>query len=852
MADRTVKVSLVAQVSGYVAGMDAAARKTREFSNDSTARLAAQRAAFQDLGRVGLVAGAAIAVGLAVAVRKFAEFDQAMSNVAAVTDATTGEMLALRDAALDAGGATIFTATEAANAIEELGKAGLSTADILGGALTGALSLAASGQLEVARAAEITATTLKQFGLDGDQASHIADVLSAAAGKALGSVEDLAQGLKFVGPVASSMGVSVEETAGALALFADQGLIGEQAGTSLRGVLASLTSPSSQAAAEIDRLGISLYNTKTKGFLGLDNVADQLANAYQNLDDKSRDASLGIIFGNQQVTAARVLFESGGAKVREYTREVNDAGYAARVAAERLDNLRGDLEKLSGALDTALIQTGSGANDVLRSITQSLTFIVDGIGELPGPVLAGGLAVGALAASFALAGGAALIAVPKFVAFRDALNITGIQAGALATKVGLVGAAVGLATIVIGTFIDRQAKLDAVGNALIDTLDEQTGAFTKLSRETVAKGLQDSGAAKTAEQFGVSLDTLTDAVFGNADALEEYNSKIPATAGASGQLGTDIRNLQREFTGLSGKVAEAPDKFNDLKDATAAATQSADNNADALAGLAGQAAAASQEVDDLADALRGFGSAQLSVNDASRKVEAALDDFYAKIAENGSTFDITTEAGRENSAALDQMAKSYLELAAATVEQTQRGEDAIPIIQAGRDQVIAAGIAAGKSAEDAAAYADSLGLIPGNVNTAFQITGLDTAKQGIDNFIREYNGKRIAINIAATRNFADGGYVSGPGTATSDSIPARLSNGEFVANARATAANRAALEYMNRGGVVQGFANGGYVSAGAASGGTQIQVDMRVESSDPYVAAQLAKQGLAAKLATVR
>src|SRR5690606_17003244 len=156
------------------------------------------------------------------------------------------------DAALEAGGATVFTATESANAIEELGKAGVETADILGGGLAGSLDLAASAQLGVARAAEITGITLKQFKLDGTEAGRVADVLSAGANKAVGSVEDLANGLKFVGPQAAAVGVSLEDTVATLALFADQGIIGEQAGSALRGMLASLTAPSRQAQAALD------------------------------------------------------------------------------------------------------------------------------------------------------------------------------------------------------------------------------------------------------------------------------------------------------------------------------------------------------------------------------------------------------------------------------------------------------------------------------------------------------------------------------------------------------------------------------------------------------------------------
>lgn len=838
MADRQVKVTLVAQVSGYLAGMESASRKTKDFANDSTERLARQREAFNVLGRAAFVAGAAVVAGIAVAINKFAEFDQAISNVKAVTQETTANMEKLRAAALDAGGRTVFTATEAANAIEELGKAGISTSDILGGALDGALSLAASGQLEVARAAEITATTLKQYNLAGDQAAHVADVLSAAAGKALGSVEDLAQGLKFVGPVAASMGVSLEETAGALALFADQGLVGEQAGTSLRGVLASLTSPSSQAAKEIERLGISLYDSNGR-FLGLENTAGQLANAYRNLDDKSRDASLGIIFGNQQVTAARVLFASGAEKVAQYTAEVNDAGYAARVAADRMDNLRGDLEKLGGALDTALIQTGSGANDTLRSITQGATFLVDQIGGLPGPVLAAGLAIGVVGASAALAGGAALIAVPKWAAFKAALDNTKFSAARTATAVGLAGGAIGAATLIIGAFIDEQARIDAAGEAVRDSLDKTTGAFTQYSREIVAKELQDSGAAATAERLGISLETLTDAVFGNSDAIAEYRKNLPATAGASGQFATDIRKLNREFEGLAGKVSEAPDQLKALQQATDDASDSSARNADELKGISAAASDAGNQIQDLSDLIRGFADATLSTRDAQRQFQAAIDDAAASVKENGKTLDIGTEAGRKNQAALDAIAKTAKEAAAAVYEQTGSQESATDAIQAGRDALIKQLAALGITGDKAEAYADQLGLIPDNIDT---VVNLDTSKaqKNFDAFFIKNNGKTIAVNLNAKegRNFASGGYTGDGGKFQPAGI---VHAGEFVVRSEVVPANRGALEMLNASGRMPGYASGGYVER---SVNTTHKIEINATGVDPGTVTELLVQRL--------
>lgn len=815
MPERTVKVSLIAQVNGYIAGMEAAARKTRDLGTEAE-KLAAKRQAFEDLGRPLLAFGAIAAAAVGVAIKKFADFDAALSNVQAVTQATTEDMSLLRDAALDAGGKTVFTATEAANALEELGKASFDTKTSID-ALDGTLALAASGQLEVARAAEITATTLKQFQLEGTQAGHVADVLSAGAGKALGSVEDLAQGLKFVGPVAKSMGISLEETVGALALFADQGLLGEQAGTSLRGVLSSLTSPSKEAADKIKELGINLYDS-TGRFVGLETTAGELSDAFTTLDDKSRDAALGVIFGNQQVTAARVLFAGGAEAIHKYTTEVNDAGYAARVAADRIDNLSGDVEKLGGAFDTALIKSGSGANDTLRSLVQGLTFLVDAVGEVPEPVLAVGLAVGTVAAAMALTGGAALVAVPKVAAYRAALANTGLSAKGAALATAGVGAAIGIATILVTSFIDAQAKAAAVTAELRDSLDQSTGELTAYSRELVAKKLVENGAIDQAKRLGITQDELTDAILSGGDALDEIKAKT--TADFYGSLGFQSVGLTGKIDELANAVVNGKRDFEDLQAAVGP-------NSTVIDKFSGKVQTATFDVNSLKDAIESFGAAQLDVNAATRGFEAAIDNLTDSVAENGQTLDLSTEAGRANSAALDDIAKNSLNLAAALLEQTGSQEVATDAIESGREALINALNQLGVTGDAAEAYADSLGLIPANITTAVGVTGVDETIKQLNRVINTTNAllnKPITpagsygngLGVLKIDGKASGGYT--PATATLSYIGEEGT--EFVSTAATVRkpANRAVLEYMHAGGDMSNYQAGTYTAAPTSGG----------------------------------
>lgn len=406
-----------------------------------------------------LAAGVAVAALVGLSVAKFAEFDQAMSNVGAATMATRQEQEQLGAAALKAGADTKYSATEAADAEEELAKAGLSVAEIVHGSLNGALALAAAGQLEVARSAEIMATTLKQYKLEGKDSAHVSDLLAAGAGKAQGSVDDLAQALQYVGPVAAGMGISIEETTGVLALFASQGQIGQRAGTGLRGVIQSLVSPTMQAAGVMKQYHVEIFDSNGK-MKSLAAVSQELQKAFGGLDEETRSAALGQIFGNEQITAARVLYEGGAEAVQEWTDKVNDTGYAALQAAKRQDNLAGDIEKLGGAFDTALIQTGSGANDVLRDMVQAVTELVDWYGELDPAVQGSALTIGAAAAAVLLLGSAVLGGIAKFNEWKVAvanLNLT-MKGTAIAT--GAAAIAITALTVVFVAIAAAQAEAE--------------------------------------------------------------------------------------------------------------------------------------------------------------------------------------------------------------------------------------------------------------------------------------------------------------------------------------------------------------------------------------------------------
>lgn len=548
-SDRSVVVRVTADVRGFVAGMGVAAQRTRDLARQGQETARQHRGSLDGIAdastKVGLVAGAA-ALG---AVAKWAQFDAAMSRAQAGTQATAGQMAQLRDAAVRAGADTQYSATEAAGAITEMGKAGVGVSDILGGGLKGALDLAAAGELDVAQAGEIAATAMIQFGLSGKDLPHVADLLAAGAGKAQGSVSDMALAMKYVGPVAHGMGVSIEETTGVIAELASQGIIGEQAGTSLRGMLSSLTSPSLAAAKTMARLGIDVYDTQGK-FVGMASVAGQLQTALGGQSEAARNAALGTIFGNEQLTAARVLYSGGAQAVQDWTAKVNDSGFAARQAATLTDNLMGDIERLGGSLDTVLIQSGSGANGGLRTLVQGAEAAVNAFGALPPSVQQTTVVLAGVTA------GAALLAAGVI---KGTLALQRMQVQL--AEVGVSGARTRGVLVGVGKAAGALTALSFLPD-IIRSVDERTGAVGAgtekmgLQLAQYAKGAQLAGDA--AKVFGADLAGGLDTGLIKTESLKDAVDRLTGSwyqrdlPGIPSQEAQQIESLDKALSGLAG------------------------------------------------------------------------------------------------------------------------------------------------------------------------------------------------------------------------------------------------------------------------------------------------------------
>ncbi len=783
MADRSIFVRLRADVSDYK-------RKIGEASQQTTDFVSKNEQSVNTLSNTMGLLGAGLTGVAAIAVTKFADFDSAMSSVQAATMESADNMGLLRQAALDAGERTVYSASEAAGAIEELAKAGVSTADVLDGGLNGSLDLAASGAIGVAEAAEIAASTMTQFGLAGDDVTHIADVLAAAAGKAQGSVLDMGLAMKYVGVPAAQLGVSLEETAGTIALFASNGIIGEQAGTSLRSIIASLTAPSEAASKQMEELGLSVFDANGE-FIGLAGVADQLQTRLGDLTEEERANALGRIFGNESLQAANVLYASGAEKVREWTAAVDDQGFAAEQAAIRLDNLRGDWEGFTGALDTAFINLGEGANGPLRQLVQSGTDVVSAFSGLPDAVQGGTLAIvggGGLALLGVAALGKLVVGANEVVSALRTMQISARTAG---LAVGAVGGALTIATIALTTWAEANARARARVEELRGSLEETSGAITTMTRKTLAEAATKDAekflwwsnptVAEQAERLGLTVEDLTDAVLGNAgamrtvrDATAGFDGDLQALKGAADGAGvsmTEYGAAQQEVTAWVEEQRNALEKsreeHGEISAAVDAGAESQGGLAEATLAATGEVQAQTTSLEDLVSGLMTLTNIVLGARDAARGFEQAYDDATAAVEKNGATLDVTTEKGRANQAALDGIASAGLRVID-TMRQNGATQDELQAqMQATRDRFIEVAQRMGMSADQASRLADELGLIPRKVGVVVDMETA-TAQGTLDAFLARNRARSVRINaiVDAGGNtgggYAKGGYT-GPG-----------------------------------------------------------------------------------------
>lgn len=342
----------------------------------------------------GAAVAGVVALGgaLAASVASAATFEQSMSAIKAVSGATAPEMEQLSALALQLGADTSFSASEAADGIGELVKAGVSIGDVMGGGAAAALNLAAAGGLSVAESASIASNAMNVFSLKGADVGHVADVIAGAANASAIDVHDFGLSLAASGSVAATVGIGLDDLGTAIAVMGQAGIKGSDAGTSLKTMLLNLTPATKQQLAVSKELGITTADGANKFFdatgkaKSMSEIAEVLKTSTAGLTEQQKLQALQTLFGTDAIRAAAIMAKAGAEGFDTMAESIGKVT-AADVAKTRLDNLKGSIEQLKGSLETAGIELGTmllpGLKSMVDGLTTGVNAGIDIIKQLP-------------------------------------------------------------------------------------------------------------------------------------------------------------------------------------------------------------------------------------------------------------------------------------------------------------------------------------------------------------------------------------------------------------------------------------------------------------------------------------
>lgn len=493
------------------------------------------------------------------AVSVISSFQETMAQVGAVTS-RAGESVAdaqarfekLSAAAKQAGATTRFSATQAAEGLLFLGRAGFD-ADQAVAALAPSLNLAAAGALDLGTSADIASNVVSQFNLRAEETTRVADVLITTSNRANTSVLQLGEAMKFAGPLASALGVSLEETAAAAGVLGDSGIQATLAGTNLRGILVRLLKPSTEAKSALKELGLTLdeVNPEKVG----------LAGAFRALADAQLDStSAAAIFGKLNVTAGLAL-TANVAKVEQLT-EANDKSTdaAQRQAAVVEDTLGGALRRFRAAVEGAALATGErGFSGAVRSAVEvsaefvRVLFNVEGAASTASPqmaALAG--AVNGLTQAFLLLVGARIArGVVTVLANTKAVASAAILAAQAKQRLAI-------ATNILAAGHTREAAAAAAAAARMGVLRKVTiGLFALMRAHPIGLVITALGAAGAAMGFfQTKTRQATEAIIKQDKAFVDLQEtfkrireveKLIDLSAPLGKTGSEIENLTKRI-----------------------------------------------------------------------------------------------------------------------------------------------------------------------------------------------------------------------------------------------------------------------------------------------------------------
>ncbi|MFI6368712.1 phage tail tape measure protein [Nocardia sp. NPDC050630] len=532
---------------------------------------------------VGIAAGVGASMGLALGgaaafkavIDVGNEFTTSLNTLKAVSGATADQMTKVSEKAKQLGADITLpgtSANDAASAMSELAKGGFSVQQSMDAA-KGSLQLAAAAQIDAAQAATIQSQALQAFGLNASDATRVADVLANTANASSAEITDVAHGLQAGAAVAHQFGLTVEDTATALGLFANSGIKGSDAGTLLKSALLALTDQGKPAQAAIKSLGLTIYDSQGQ-FKGLRNLFDQLQVASGRMTPEMYQAATATLFGSDAMRLASIAAEKGVVGFDKMHDAMSKQGTAAEVAAAKMEGLPGAMQQVQNAAEGLALEVydlvkgplESFAKNAAQKITETTPKIVDGLHDAGNAAVSVGHALVPAIKFFADLPAPVQAATVALIAFRTTALGTWLVTGAAAMQ------RFAAASLAVATANGRVAQVAGIGAT---TLGRFGSAVNQLGTSApVVARMQTSflNAAAGASVFARTQGTIAAAATGVRSAAGGLVSllggpwvvAVVAAGAAVFQLWSELKKGEEHAKAMQASLREIGATRSDL------------------------------------------------------------------------------------------------------------------------------------------------------------------------------------------------------------------------------------------------------------------------------------------------
>jgi TP901 family phage tail tape measure protein len=575
MADYVLSASLTADADKFNAAVRSALDELKTLK-DKTAGIGDT---LKNNGKNIVTAGAAITAGVTVpfvaAVKTTGDFESAMSKAGTIAGASASELDAMKQAALEMGSTTSLSSSQVADAMSNMAAKGFDANQVIA-SMPGVISAAEASGEDLSLVADTVTSALNGFGLEASESGRVADILAMSANKTAAGVGDLGYAFKYAAPVASSLGIGLEELAAATGIMADSGLEGSQAGTTLRAVMTNLASPTDEARAAMEAMGFSAINADGS-FKPLNQIIGDLNGSMAGMTDAQKLATLSTLVGTEVASGMLVLLDAGQEGIAGMTTELqNSEGASAEAAASMKDNMNGALDNLSGAVESATISLMSTLTPTIAAIADKVTGLVEKFNALPESTkgfLAISAAVVAISGPILAVLGVIVMGIGSLItsvgtigaAFAAAGGFSGVFASALAAITGPVGLVVAGIAALVGILIygwqTSETFRNAVTSAVTQIWGSLQGLFTAVMGfiapimpvvTTIITGILDlvvSLIAQVISVVGPILSFIIDIMTGIIGAITPIAVVVGEVLAAAWGIFSDVFSTILSYTG---------------------------------------------------------------------------------------------------------------------------------------------------------------------------------------------------------------------------------------------------------------------------------------------------------------